>query len=329
MKITPTIERPRRVIVLGAINMDVVVGMNGEQLGDGALVGQTLNLYPGGKGANQAVAASRMGARTIMVGRVGRDDFGDRLLGFLRENGVDTTYLGRDEKAATGTVVLKVTETGANNTLVFAPGANNAVESKDLGKINLTKVDTVLCQLEVPAATVEAMLKWAKGVGARTILNYAPAMEAGRSLLPLPDILVVNETELAFISGETIDPSQEEVVVRAMLKVRANPSQTVIATLGREGAIALIGQTIIKTPTRTVKAVDTTGAGDCFIGTLAAELNRRVPLDGALASASLAASISVERPGAGVSLPTREEVDAVRRSIPCHELHSRIRELVS
>ncbi|TFV40452.1 ribokinase [Bradyrhizobium niftali] len=299
-----------RVYVAGSINMDVVATADRHPKVGETVAGQQVLYFPGGKGANQAVAASRLGARTTLIGRLGKDSFGAELKAFLGGQGIDLGYLQETAQAHTGTAIITVA--AADNTIVVIPGSNALVSADDVSVVPLVKGDVAVSQFEIPLPTIAAFFRRARAAEATTLLNPAPAQKFGRELLELVDILVLNETELGFLAGTELSDSDEAVrIIDVARQLQAHADQTICVTLGKRGVLALAGQEEFPVPGRVVKAVDTTGAGDCFVGALAAQLADEVPLRTALAFANAAASISVQRMGAGPSMPTAAEVAAV------------------
>lgn len=299
-----------RVYVAGSINMDVVATADRHPRVGETVAGRQVLYFPGGKGANQAVAASRLGARTTLIGRLGKDSFGAELKAFLGEQGIDLGYVVETAEAHTGTAIITVAE--ADNTIVVIPGANGLVGADDVDVVPLLAGDVAVSQFEIPLPAIAAFFRRARGAGATTLLNPAPAQAMSRELLALVDILVLNETELGFLAGSGLSESDEAARIIAVARqLQAREDQTICVTLGKRGVLALAGREEIAVPGRAVKALDTTGAGDCFVGALAAQLADDVPLRAALAFANAAASISVQRMGAGPSMPTAAEVAAV------------------
>lgn len=299
-----------RVFVAGSINMDVVATADRHPKVGETVAGRQVLYFPGGKGANQAVAASRLGARTTLIGRLGTDSFGAELRVFLRGQGIDLGYLQETTDAHTGTAIITVAE--ADNTIVVIPGANALVGADDVSVVPLLEGDVAVSQFEIPLPTIAAFFRRARAAGARTLLNPAPAQTMSGELLALVDILVLNETELGFLAGRELSDSDEAAkIIDVARQLRAREDQTICVTLGKRGVLALAGSEDISVPGRAVKAVDTTGAGDCFVGALAAQLADGATLRDALTFANAAASISVQRMGAGPSMPTAKEVAAI------------------
>jgi ribokinase len=290
------------VAVLGSINLDVVIGVAvfpraGETIMSGSLV-QT----SGGKGANQAIAAARMGVSVAMIGAVGDDEAGRMLIGVLESNGVDVSAVERLAGEPSG-VAHVIVEAGGQNMILVHSGANGRVTPEQAAYATPAKV--CLAQLETPIEAVDAFLKHGGDRGSICILNTAPAAADAEPLFKRADILVLNETELASYAGEG-----QDLVAKARSLI-ARPGQNIIVTLGAEGARVVSVNWELHVPTRAVKAVDTTGAGDCFCGVLAAAMSQGVPLAEAVGRANAAAAIAVSRPGAALASPTLAELEAV------------------
>jgi ribokinase len=299
-----------RVFVAGSINMDVVATADRHPRIGETVAGNAVLYFPGGKGANQAVSAAKLGAPTTLIGRVGADAFGRELKAFLAAQDVDLSFVKDTAEAHSGTAVITIAK--ADNTIVVVPGANGLVSAEDIAAPVLAKGDIAVSQFEIPLATVSAFFKRARAAGATTILNPAPAVKFGTELLDLVDILVLNETELGFLTGTELHDSDEPArFVEAARRLPANRGRTICVTLGKRGALALIEGQSLLVPGHQVKAVDTTGAGDCFVGALAAQLASGRTIDEALDYANVAASICVQRMGAAPSMPTAAEVAAI------------------
>jgi ribokinase len=298
-----------RVIVAGGINMDVVATADRHPAIGETVTGSEVLYFPGGKGANQAVAACKLRAPTKLLGTLGEDAFGEALKAFLARQGVDISLVRETAEAHTGTAII--TLANSDNTIVVIPGANGLVKADDLASAALAKGDIAISQFEIPMPAIRAFFGRARAVGATTILNPAPARECDLELLGLVDILVLNETELGLLSGRKICEIDETAsFVEAAQSLRASADQIVCVTLGKRGVVALAHGEPVIVPGRSVKAIDTTGAGDCFVGALAARLAMGASIREALFYANAAASISVQRMGAAPSMPTAEEVAA-------------------
>lgn len=301
-----------KVVIAGSINIDILSTMKRAPRAGETVNGDTVAFMPGGKGLNQAVAAAQQGLPVAFVGRVGQDAFGDQVIAFFQEKGIDTGAIIRTGTAPTANAIILVDGT-AENYIVVIPAANAETCPADAERLEIAAGDVVVSQFEIPRTTIAAVFRRARQAGARTILNAAPALDdAPESLWADTDILVVNETELSHFAGVPVsgDAPVAEVgdVARRLIQ---RPGQTVIATLGVRGAVAVTAEGEILVPGRAVKAVDTTGAGDCFVGSLSARLAAGDDLAAAMRYANVAASISVTRVGTGTAMPTADEVRAV------------------
>jgi ribokinase len=298
-----------KVVVLGSINMDVVARAGRHPAVGETVLGTSLAFVPGGKGANQAVAASRLAAPTELVGRVGSDAFAGLVLDFLSAEKVGSRGVRRLRHVATGTALIVVDDAG-DNTIVVLRGANHQVTVADAYALPLERHDVLVLQYELPLEVVHAALSRARAIGARSILNPAPAQASPPEMLALADFLVVNEVELSFFVPASGSGAGLDLAAR-LRRFRQRPDQVVIATLGAGGVAALIGTEVVSIPGRVVPVVDTTGAGDCFVGALAAALCSWVEVVEAIHFANLAASIAVQRPGAGPGMPFLAEIEAL------------------
>ncbi|MHB8269730.1 ribokinase [Bradyrhizobium sp.] len=301
-----------RVFVAGSINMDVVATADRHpRLGE-TVAGREVFYFPGGKGANQAVAAAKLGAATTLIGRVGTDAFGRDLRAFLEAQDVDLTLVRDTPEAHTGTAII--TLANADNTIVVVPGANALVSAADVTMPSLAEGDVAVSQFEIPLSTVGIFFKRARAAGAATILNPAPALAFDRGLLDLVDILILNETELGLLAKAELRNTDDNArFVEAARSLQAGKDKVICVTLGKRGAVVLVNDEPLVIPGRAVKALDTTGAGDCFVGAVAAQLATGQSIRDALETANIAASICVQRMGAAPSMPTAAEVVAVRR----------------
>ena len=309
-----------RVFVAGSINMDVVATADRHPKVGETVAGKAVHYFPGGKGANQAVSAAKLGAPTTLIGRLGTDAFGQELRAFLAAQGVDLAFVKDTAEAHTGTAIITIAD--ADNTIVVVPGANALVSAEDVATASLAKGDIAVSQFEIPLPTVSAFFKRARAAGATTILNPAPATMFGPALLDLVDILILNETELGFLTRTelrgTDDPARFIDAARGLQTpslqtgLQTGADRIICVTLGKRGVLALIDGQASMIAGRAVKAVDTTGAGDCFVGALAAQLAGGKTVRDALDYANAAASICVQRLGAAPSMPTAAEVESAR-----------------
>lgn len=294
------------IAVLGSTNMDLVAYVaKAPRLGE-TVTGRAFRTVPGGKGANQAVAAARSGGEVVMIGAVGADEFGVRLRSALAGAGVETAAL-RTVEGASGTAHITVDDEGGNSIIVI-PGANALVTSLEPGDAaRIGAADSLLLQLELPLEAVLAGALAARAHGVRTILTPAPAQPLPAELLAATDLLVPNEHEAAALTGLT------DVHLAAAALLQDVPE--VVVTLGAAGVLyAARGREPLTVPAPRVRAVDTTAAGDTFVGALAVALGEGRPMPEALSWASAAAALSVQRPGAQDSMPTRSQTDTFARS---------------
>src|ERR1700730_1187641 len=306
-----------RVFVAGSINMDVVApAARHPRIGE-TVAGHAVLYFPGGKGANQAVAAAKLGAPTTLIGRIGKDGFGAELKTFLAAQAIDLSFVQQTSEAHTGTAIITIAN--ADNTIVVIPGANALVDATDVAAPTLAKGDIAVSQFEIPLPAISTFFQRARAAGARTILNPAPAIEFDRELLDLVDILILNESELGFLAKTDLrDTDDHERVIEAARSLQISKDKIVCVTLGKRGIVALIDDRSHVDLGRAVKAIDTTGAGDCFVGAVAALLADGQPVRSAFGYANIAASICVQRMGAAPSMPTAAEVAAVlSTSRPC------------
>jgi ribokinase len=298
-----------RVFVAGSINMDVVATADRHPKVGETVAGKAVNYFPGGKGANQAVASAKLGAPTTLIGRLGTDTFGQQLRTFLADQAVDLAHVKDSAETDTGTAIITVAD--ADNTIVVVAGANALVSAEDVTAVVLAKGDIAVSQFEIPLATIHAFFQHAKAAGATTILNPAPAIPFGKDLLDLVDILILNETELGFLTGTELHDGDDPARFVEAATTLQGGDRIICITLGKRGVLALIDGQASVIAGRAVKAVDTTGAGDCFVGALASQLANGTAIRNSLDYANAAASICVQRMGAAPSMPTAAEVAAL------------------
>jgi ribokinase len=297
------------VCVLGGVNLDHVAQAAVLPRPGETVASRSLAQFPGGKGANQAVAAARLGAQVRLLGAVGQDGSGDVMLDFLAHAGVDIGGVRREPSAPTGQAFITVDD-AARNMIVVAAGANALYGADAASAADLGRAGVILTQFEATPAAIETIFTRPEAAGALKILNTAPALSDGAPLLALADMLILNETELASFAGVDAEPADPEAAIVAARSL-ARSGQTVLATLGAAGAVAVRGDEVFRVAGLRQQAVDTTGAGDCFCGALAAGLDRGLALPAAMAFANAAAALSVTRAGAAASMPTTAEVDAL------------------
>jgi ribokinase len=297
----------RKIFVVGSINRDLVVYVDGLPRAGETVFGDRFHQFPGGKGANQAVAASRLGGDVYLVGNVGADAFGRAMRDFLAGEKIDTSEIAVLETAPTGIALITV-DSASENSIVVVSGANMVWHTRDLTRLKIQQNDIVVCQFEIPLEIVESVFAQAKEMGATTILNPAPLKPVDEKILRNSDYLVVNELELEALSGTTVHPDDSNSVYAAKEKLHELGPLAIITTLGPRGAL-LSGPTgRYEAKGHKVEAVDTTGAGDCFIGAFAAALARSNSVPDSISFANKAAAISVTRRGAASSFPTLAQV---------------------
>ena len=295
------------IVVVGSLNMDLVMRMSRAPVGGETLQGIDFAMLPGGKGANQAVACARMGASVIMVGRVGIDPNGDALKAGLAADGIDVREVKGLASTHTGVASIWVENDGQNR-IVLAPGANGLLDSASVARAN-TMIDMagmLIVQLEVPMPAVEAAVDRAFAAHVPVLFNPAPAVPLPDTLWAKVDILVLNESEAtAYASLPVVDPNS---AAEAGALLRARGPDRVLVTLGAQGVVVIDGAGARHFLAKKVKAVDTTAAGDTFIGALATALYEGQSLDDAVALGQAASALCVTRKGAQTSIPYRRQL---------------------
>lgn len=298
------------IIVIGSINLDLIATVGRLPDPGETVPGSTFKTAPGGKGANQALAAARAGAQVRMIGAVGKDAFAAEALACLKEGRVDLSGV-REAHAATGTAHILVDSSG-ENVIVVVPGANGAVLPGDLAKADPKRGDILLLQHEIPQLTIEAALDAARSAGAITILNTAPFRTEAASSLGKADYVVANETEFD-LYGEALALRGRDRPAR-MRSFAESTGRTIIVTLGGEGVQAATPEAFFEVAALKITPVDTVGAGDTFCGYLAAGLASGLGLEAALRRAAAAGSLACLKPGAQPAIPLAKEVDAALAS---------------
>jgi ribokinase len=297
------------VCVIGSLNLDIVCRVEHLPRPGETVAGHGVEHLPGGKGANQAIAAALSGAPTRLIGAVGPDEAGAVMLAAVRAAGVGTDQVLELAGETTGHAFIWVSAAGENS-IVVAGGANAALTPNHVDAAGFADGTVFLAQLETPVVAIEALFASPAGGAGTRILNAAPAEAAGRTLFALTDILIVNETELARYAGLEGIPTDLAEIEKTARRLISRDGQIVIVTLGAAGAMAIGGPKTVIVPGRPARVVDTTGAGDCFCGALAARLSQGADLDSAMLWANAAAALSTERLGAGPSMPTQAQIEA-------------------
>jgi ribokinase len=298
------------VFVVGSINQDFVLSVERRPTPGETVTDARLATHNGGKGANQAAAAALLGASVAFLGRVGDDGFGGPLVRSLADKGVDTTLVREVPGSSTGAAFITVTPDG-ENAITVAPGANRRliVEDVDDASEAIGEAQVLVAQMEVPPEVVLRAVEVAAGSGTRALVNLAPPFEVPRTLLEKLDPLVINEHEAAFLLGERVE-GVDGALDAAPGLLSLGPG-SVVVTLGEDGAVFSGGEDAQHLTAPKVEVVDTTGAGDAFVGALAARLADDAPLEDAVAYAVRAGAAAVTEAGAQGALPTPETVEAL------------------
>jgi ribokinase len=296
------------VIVLGSINADLIATVPHRPAVGETVLATGFLLAAGGKGANHALAARRMGAEVRLLGAVGRDGFAEPALRLLREDGVDLSGVSEEQAATTGLGMILLDASGENS-ITVVPGANHLVTAPHLARLQrlLTVRDILVLQLEIPLATVQAAVAIARSAGARVVLDPAPAPDALADDLLRVDLLTPNQQEAAQLLGrpiETLDAARD-----AAAELHARGAALAVVKLGAQGVVWAGADGVFVEPAPAVTAVDTVGAGDVFAGACAACLDRDLPTARAIQLAVRAASLSTTRPGAQPSFPWLRHVE--------------------
>jgi len=300
-----------KICILGSLNLDIVLKVeNMPQIGE-TIFAKSLTTMPGGKGANQAVAAKRMGSDVYMIGKVGLDSNGDFLVSKLDDNGINTNYVFKDNKETTGTAIINVNSEG-NNSIVVVAGANMSININELKQSYsiIKDCDVIVAQFETPSEITMEAFTYAKSKGIITILNPAPAKKIDSNLLKCTDIIIPNETEAYELTGILVENLESaKKAAEHFIKLEVN---YVVITLGSKGAALITKEKAELIPAIMVNAIDTTAAGDSFIGAVASKLIAEElsykNLKNAIVFGNKVSSIVVQKSGAQPSIPMKQEV---------------------
>ncbi len=304
-----------RIAVIGSLNMDLVVRAPRIPKPGETIIGtDDLNMIPGGKGANQAYCSAILGAEVAMIGRVGDDTFGEQLVNNLKKVGVDTQYIKRDADASTGIAMIVVEESGQNS-IVVSPGANGRVDLSDISQAEavILSSNLILLQLEIPIPAVIEASQLAKKHGIKVILNPAPAQKLPDELLSLIDILITNETEAAMLTECNVDT--DNGIKQAASKLNQSGQKTIVMTRGSRGATLIAENKIVHFPAFPIKAVDTTGAGDAFVGSFAVAFAEGKSITDSIKFGNAAGASASTKSGAQPSMPDRDDLNKILQTL--------------
>ncbi len=299
-------EKPK-IVVVGSSNTDMVIKL--ERLpGPGeTILGEDFIMAAGGKGANQAVAAARLGGDVTFVARVGADIFGKQAIQNFQKEGINTDFIVMDNKNPSGVALIFVDKKG-ENTIAVASGANNKLSKQDVAaaKQKIESANVMLLQLETPLETVQYAARLASEAGVKVVLNPAPARELDETLLRTITVLTPNESETELLTGIKVE--DEESAIRAAEVLKEKGVSEIIITMGAKGSFLIRDNKAILIPTKEINAIDTTAAGDAFNGALSYALAKKEPLDKAVRFANLVGALSATKLGAQPSMPTYDEL---------------------
>lgn len=304
------LKRPdmKKVTVVGSLNIDHVLKVNTLPLRGETLISNGYDMSGGGKGANQAIAIARLGIFVNMIGKVGGDIFGEILIKNLTESGVKMKGVIVDKSQRTGAAFITVDRDGAN-TIVVVPGANQRLTADDIRtkRSQILESNIVVLQMEIPTDIISYVISFAKKLGKLIILNYAPAVNIDMNILEKVDYLIMNEIEIKYLTGISFDFRNIDILVR---KLRKFFNKNVVITLGGKGAVLVtLKDEILRVPTYEIESVDSTGAGDAFIGGFILGLVTKKSIEDCIVIGNAAGALSVTKLGAQSSLPYKDELN--------------------
>ena len=295
-----------KVIVFGGINMDLFAYIPRSTREGETITASSIEFYLGGKGANQAVAASRLGAEVAFVGTVGKDEFGEKLIRMISSENIDTSLIN-SKAGQSGTALINVLE-NSNNEVISYPGTNKLTQHAYIDEGSLSEAEIIICQMEVNEEETFNLFKRAKQKNCKTILNLAPYKKIRSEILTLTDVLVVNETEFSELSGIELNLINEDINIDIINSPESLKSIDLIVTLGKRGVLIFSKGKKTFIAAEQVKAIDTVGAGDCFVGAMSYGILNGKDLLAASKFANKVASISVTKKGAAASMPFLKDI---------------------
>ena len=296
------------IAVFGSINMDLVIYSQTKPMEGETIFGNSFETFQGGKGANQAVAISKLGGDVAFIGKVGNDIFGEQLKENLINEGVKTDMLYEHE-GESGVAFINVFGAESQNQIIVVPGANSHTTSDQISDTLLESVQIIISQLEVPAEEIQKVFLRAKELGCYRILNTAPSIEISKELISLTDLFIMNESELESYSDTLVQASDLNSIIEAINNLSLRDDQSVVVTLGAYGVFIYSKDSQEFIEGHKVEAIDSTGSGDCFVGALANHYLGNRDLIEATKFANKAAALSVTKKGASTSMPTLKEVN--------------------
>ena len=295
-----------KVIVFGGINMDLFAYIPRSTREGETITASSIEFYLGGKGANQAVAASRLGAEVAFVGTVGKDEFGEKLIRMISSENIDTSLIN-SKAGQSGTALINVLE-NSNNEVISYPGTNKLTQHAYIDEGSLSEAEIIICQMEVNEEETFNLFKRAKQKNCKTILNLAPYKKIRSEILTLTDVLIVNETEFSELSGIELNLINEDINIDIINSPESLKSIDLIVTLGKRGVLIFSKGKKTLIAAEQVKAIDTVGAGDCFVGAMSYGILNGKDLLAASKFANKVASISVTKKGAAASMPFLKDI---------------------